>query len=51
MEVAVTLRTRVDFESLEDINEAYEILTSEMAPDEILNMALNQGYNIQVDID
>lgn len=51
MQVAVTIRTHLEFEDLEDINEAYELVASEMSVDEIIELANNQGWSINVDVD
>lgn len=51
MLVAVNLRTVLEFEDLDDINTAQDIIVDEMAPDEILEMAMNQGNVINIDVD
>ena len=51
MEIAVTLRTEVTFEDLEDINDAYSILVEEMTPEEILELAKNQGNPVNIDVE
>lgn len=49
MLVSVTLRTVLEFEDLEDINTAQDIIMEEMAPDEIIELAHNQGQVINID--
>lgn len=49
MLVAVTLRTVLEFEDLEDINTAQDIIMEEMAPDEIIELAHSQGQVINID--
>jgi hypothetical protein len=50
MEVAVTLRTYLEFEDLDDINDIQDIVMGEMAPDEILEMAYAQGNVVNIDV-
>ena len=51
MLVAVNLRTVLKFEDLDDINTVQDIIVDEMVPDEILEMAINQGNVINIDVD
>jgi len=51
MEIAVTLRTELTFEDLEDINEARDIIVDEMTPEEILELAQRQGNCINIDVE
>lgn len=51
MKVAVNLRTVLEFEDLDDINTAQDIIIDEMIPDEILEMAMSQGNVINIDVD
>lgn len=51
MLVAVNLRTVLKFEDLDDINTVQDIIVDEMTPNEILEMAINQGNVINVDVD
>jgi hypothetical protein len=51
MNIAVTLRTEVEFEDLEDINDAYSIIVDEMTPEEVLELAKNQGNCVNIDVE
>lgn len=51
MNIAVTLRTEIELSDIEDINEAYEIVAGEMSPNEILELAVNQGNTVNVDLE
>lgn len=51
MKVAVNLRTVLEFEDLDDINIAQDIIIDEMTPDEILEIAMSQGNVINIDVD
>lgn len=51
MEVAITLRTSLEFEDLDDINNVQDIILYEMSPDEIIEMVRTQGNTINVDVD
>lgn len=50
MRIAVTIRTFLEFEDLEDINEAQNFI-DEMSADEILELANREGEAINIDID
>lgn len=51
MQVGVTIRTNLEFEDLEDINEAYNIVCGEMAIDEVIELAQNQGQVFNIDVE
>ena len=51
MEISVTLRTTLEFNSLDDFDEAVNMVMCDMTPDEILELAQRQGNNISVDVD
>ena len=51
MEISVTLRTTLEFNSLDDFDEAVNMVMFDMTPDEILELAQRQGNNISVDVD
>lgn len=51
MDIAVTLRTEISFEDLDDINEAQELIVEEMTPEEILDLAQRQGNSINIDVE
>lgn len=51
MQVSVSLKTVLEFEDLEDINDVYEIVAEEMSADEIIELATKQGNSINVDVD
>jgi hypothetical protein len=51
MNIEVTIRTEVEFADLEDINDAYSILVDDMSPEEILELARNQGNSINIDVE
>lgn len=49
MLVSVKLRTVLEFEDIDDIETAQDIILEEMAPDEIIELAHNQGQAINID--
>lgn len=51
MEISVTLRTTLEFNNLDDFEEAINIVVCDMTPDEIIELAQRQGNNISVDVD
>lgn len=51
MDIAVTLRTELTFEDLDDINDAYSIIAEEMTPEEIIELARNQGNPVNIDVE
>ena len=51
MEISVTLRTTLEFNSLDDFDEAVNMVKCDMTPDVILELAQIQGNNISVDVD
>ena len=51
MNIAVTLRTHLEFEDLEDFETAQELLSDEMTPEEIIELAQRQGYPINIDVE
>ena len=51
MEISVTLRTTLEFNSLNDFEEAVNMVMYDMTPDEILGLAQRQGNNVLVDVD
>lgn len=51
MEIAVTLRTSLEFEDLDDVNNVQDIILYEMSPEEIIEMAQNQGNSVNIDVD
>jgi hypothetical protein len=51
MDIAVTLRTEISFEDLEDINDARDIIVDEMTPEEILELAQRQGNPVNIDVE
>lgn len=50
MEVTVNLSTTLEFDSLEDFEDAVNIVMCDMSPDEIIELANNQGNPIKVDV-
>lgn len=51
MRVSITLRTSLDFEDYNDINDIQSLIESEMSPDEIIEFALNDGETINIDVE
>ena len=51
MNIAVTIRTEIEFSELDDINEARDIIVEEMAADEILELAQRQGSHVNIDVE
>ena len=49
MNIAVTIRTEIEFSELDDINEARDIIVEEMTADEILELAQRQGNPVNID--
>ena len=51
MEIEVTLRTSLEFADLDDINDVQDIIYNDMSPDEILELAMNQGNTVNIDVE
>lgn len=51
MNIAVTIRTEIEFSELDDINEARDIIVDEMSADEILELAQRQGSPVNIDVE
>ena len=51
MNIAVTIRTEIEFSDLDDINEARDIIEEEMAADEILELDQRQGNAVNIDVE
>lgn len=51
MNVEVTMRTELEFEDLDDINEAQSIIVDEMSIEEILELADRQGNRVTVEVE
>ncbi len=51
MRVSVQLNTILEFEYINDINEAYSLIVEDMSPVDILMMADNLGSPVNIDVD
>ena len=51
MDVEVCLRTTLEFESVDDINEIQDMIYCDMTPEEILVLATQQGNPINIDVE
>lgn len=51
MRVSVQLNTILEFENIDDVNDAYNLIAFDMSPSDILTMADNQGNAVNVDVD
>lgn len=51
MNLEVTIRTHIEFEDLDDINDAQDIILNEMTADDIISLAHQQCQAINIDVD
>ena len=51
MNLEVTIRTEIEFEDLDDVNQARDIIVDEMSIDEILELAQRQGNTVNIDVE